>query len=123
MKKFATAAVVAVGMLAAFCGSAQARQWYVLNFGTGYCQMSPEGVTPDAEVQWMRNSPQFAGPPNVNVIHSNYDGSVLGVSIVGTYAAAGNQVQMLFATSMGACEGARNYFASKGELVNRSELQ
>lgn len=121
MKKLATAAVVAAGLIAA-CGSAEARQWYVLNFGSGYCQVSPQGITPDQEVQWMRNSPQFNGPPNVNVIHSDYDGSVLGVNIVGTYT-TGNQVQLLFATSMGACQGALNYYAKRGELVNRSEMQ
>lgn len=122
MKKLATAAVVAAGLIAAVSGKAEARQWYILDFGKGYCRLSPEGLTPDQEVQWMRNSSQFSGPPTVNVIHNENDGSVLGVSIVGTYQ-AGNQVQLIFATSMNACQGALNYFASKGQLVNRAELQ
>lgn len=122
MKKLATAAVVAAGLIAAVSGKAEARQWYILNFGSGYCQLSPQGLTPDEEVQWMRNSSQFSGPPTVNVIHNENDGSVLGVNIVGTYT-TGNQVQLLFATSMNACQGALNYFASKGELVNRAELR
>jgi hypothetical protein len=122
MKKLATAALVAAGLVTAVCGTAQAREWYILDFGKGVCTLSPQGITPDIEVQWMRSSPQFLGPPNVDVIHDTKDGSVLGVNIVGTYQ-AGNQVQMLFATSMSSCNGALKWFVEQGQVVNRAELQ
>ena len=113
-------AAATVAAVLASAHAAEARQWWVLDFGQGYCHVI--NFTPDDFVQAARQNSELSGPPTVNVIRSDYDGSVLGVSVVDTYK-TGNQVQMLFATSPGACQGALNYFRSKGEVVNRNELR
>lgn len=115
----ATAAVVGVSMFGV--QTAQARDWYILNFGTGTC-MAAETVdaltpTPEQFHLSLRNT----GITDVTNVTKNANGDVAMVMI--NWDKHGTQVSVMWFLDTVVCERVRQALIAKGALSNSDDLK
>ena len=120
---FAVRATVAlcIGLLACASPSAQARDWYILNFKYGNCQqaasMSPEAPTPEL----FRNAIREEGVTDTVQVTKGDDGSVSMVTIA--WINKGTPVETYWFPYLDACESMRKIKVADGAIPDLNDLR
>jgi hypothetical protein len=98
-------------------GHAEARTWWIYNFGQDRCQIAQ--FSPDQMIQSMRDDNRLNGPPSVKTYRDN-SGVVAGVEIEDTYT-TGNALQLLFFDNQLCRENVRQDMIKDGYAQDRRE--